>query len=58
MKINTKRIDQLMFKCNRDAELKASQRQFIDPALMQLKKQNMSEYKRLTRKHHWIVFIY
>lgn len=47
-----------MFRCKRDVELKASQRQFIDPALIQLKKHNISEYNQLIKKYNWKIFIF
>lgn len=57
-KNNIKEFEQFMFRCKRDVELKASQRQFIDPALIQLKKHNISEYNQLIKKYNWKIFIF
>ena len=52
-----KELDELMGKCNQDLALKQGQRQFIDPHLRELKKQDKKVYFYLVKKHNWKTFL-
>ena len=49
------KLDTLMSECKKDLNLMEQQRQFIDPYLRKLKKQDVKKYKILIRKHDWRV---
>ena len=51
------KLDTLMSECKKDLCLMEQQRQFIDPHLRKLKKQDVKKYKILIRKHNWRVYL-
>lgn len=52
-----KRLSALMGKCKTESGLMKDQRQFIDPCLRKLKKQDIKKYNTLIRKHNWRVYL-
>ena len=46
-----------MGKCKTQPSLMETQRQFIDPHLRKLKKQDIKKYNILIRKHNWRTYL-
>lgn len=51
------KLDALMSKCKADPGYMKTQRQFIDPYLRKLKKQDIKKYTTLIRKYNWRVYL-